>query len=143
MNGDGNDETLPAATERSTPVSGDGATVAGSTDTSVPSSVTAPIVIRGGGGPDYRALRPVDPQHFAVTKEIARGGMGRILAARVRDPVDEPHGGRDDGEGARGRPGHEAEARGHGAWLGTRRRDPLPHDHVDSIARQLKARARR
>lgn len=33
---------------------------------------------------DYPALVPVDPQHYVVGNEIAKGGMGRILAARDR-----------------------------------------------------------
>jgi len=33
---------------------------------------------------DYSALVVVDPQHYARDKEIARGGMGRIIVARDR-----------------------------------------------------------
>jgi serine/threonine protein kinase/tetratricopeptide (TPR) repeat protein len=38
----------------------------------------------GGHGADYRELTVVDPQHYVVGREIARGGMGRILVARDR-----------------------------------------------------------
>ncbi|MEO8704217.1 MAG: serine/threonine-protein kinase [Kofleriaceae bacterium] len=34
--------------------------------------------------PDYPELLVVDPEHYIVAHEIARGGMGRILAARDR-----------------------------------------------------------
>ena len=37
-----------------------------------------------GGRADYRALLPADPDHYVLGDEIARGGMGRILAARDR-----------------------------------------------------------
>jgi tetratricopeptide (TPR) repeat protein len=36
------------------------------------------------GGPDYGELTVVDPAHYVVAREIARGGMGRVLAARDR-----------------------------------------------------------
>ena len=34
--------------------------------------------------PDYQDLIEVDPAHYAITREIARGGMGRIHIARDR-----------------------------------------------------------
>ncbi|HEY3801030.1 MAG TPA: serine/threonine-protein kinase [Kofleriaceae bacterium] len=34
--------------------------------------------------PDYLELRVVDPDHYALVREIARGGMGRIWMARDR-----------------------------------------------------------
>ena len=37
-----------------------------------------------GARADYRALLPADPDHYVLGDEIARGGMGRILAARDR-----------------------------------------------------------
>jgi serine/threonine protein kinase/predicted negative regulator of RcsB-dependent stress response len=37
-----------------------------------------------GRGVDYPELTVVDPQHYVVGREIARGGMGRILVARDR-----------------------------------------------------------
>ena len=37
-----------------------------------------------GRDDDYRDLVTVDPEHYVVGKEIARGGMGRITAARDR-----------------------------------------------------------
>jgi tetratricopeptide (TPR) repeat protein len=36
------------------------------------------------GGPDYAELIVVDPAHYVVAREIARGGMGRVLVARDR-----------------------------------------------------------
>ena len=36
------------------------------------------------GAPDYPDLRVVDPTHYALGREIARGGMGRIWVARDR-----------------------------------------------------------
>ncbi|MGE0546118.1 MAG: protein kinase [Kofleriaceae bacterium] len=33
---------------------------------------------------DYPQLQAIDPEHFVIGKEIARGGMGRILTARDR-----------------------------------------------------------
>ncbi|HEY0251636.1 MAG TPA: serine/threonine-protein kinase, partial [Kofleriaceae bacterium] len=59
----GADETLPAESADL------GATVA------------APVVSRGA---DFTDLRPIDPANYVVGKEIARGGMGRILMARDR-----------------------------------------------------------
>ena len=35
-------------------------------------------------GDDYQDLRVVDPKHYVVGREIARGGMGRIMFARDR-----------------------------------------------------------
>ncbi|MEO8706606.1 MAG: serine/threonine-protein kinase [Kofleriaceae bacterium] len=43
-----------------------------------------PITIRAGGSPDYADLLPIERKHYVVGDEIARGGMGRILAARDR-----------------------------------------------------------
>src|SRR4051812_43830362 len=40
--------------------------------------------IRAGRPADYVDLAPVDPKHFVLGKELARGGMGRIIAARDR-----------------------------------------------------------
>ena len=34
--------------------------------------------------PDHAALVAVDPEHYVLTEEIARGGMGRVLRARDR-----------------------------------------------------------
>jgi serine/threonine protein kinase len=34
--------------------------------------------------PDYTDLQPIDPSHYVVDREIARGGMGRIMSARDR-----------------------------------------------------------
>ena len=42
------------------------------------------VVIRAGGGPDYQELVAVDPQHYVMAHELARGGMGRVLVARDR-----------------------------------------------------------
>jgi tetratricopeptide (TPR) repeat protein len=41
-------------------------------------------VIRAGGKEDYRGLVAVDPDHYVVGRELARGGMGRISVARDR-----------------------------------------------------------
>ena len=53
------------------------------------SGVQAQGSIRGSrpsltGGPDYPELHVVDPAHYALEREIARGGMGRIWVARDR-----------------------------------------------------------
>nr|HEX4318659.1 protein kinase [Kofleriaceae bacterium] len=40
--------------------------------------------IRAGGPRDYGELVAVDPKHYVVGKELARGGMGRIVRARDR-----------------------------------------------------------
>ncbi len=45
---------------------------------------TGRATLRAGRGEDYHELVPVDPQHYVVGEEIARGGMGRILSARDR-----------------------------------------------------------
>ncbi len=42
------------------------------------------VVIRAGRRDDYGDLVSVDPQHYVVGREIARGGMGRITSARDR-----------------------------------------------------------
>jgi len=42
------------------------------------------VVVRAGGTEDYLDLAVGDPQRYVVGREIARGGMGRILAARDR-----------------------------------------------------------
>jgi eukaryotic-like serine/threonine-protein kinase len=44
----------------------------------------APVTIRAGAREDYSDLLPIDRRHYVVGEEIARGGMGRILAARDR-----------------------------------------------------------
>jgi serine/threonine protein kinase len=43
-----------------------------------------PVVIRAGAGDDYSQLIGIDPKHYVVGAELARGGMGRILQARDR-----------------------------------------------------------
>ncbi len=43
-----------------------------------------PAVLRAGGKGDYRNLIAVDPEHYVVGDELARGGMGRISVARDR-----------------------------------------------------------
>ena len=45
---------------------------------------TAPAKVRAGGQADLDQLPPIDPRFYAVGAELARGGMGRILAARDR-----------------------------------------------------------
>ena len=87
------DETLPA----SAPVSGDDATVAPPLDDANAATVApeaaranegsldpAPVIVRRGGAGDYRELIAVDPAHYVMGGEIARGGMGRILEAHDR-----------------------------------------------------------
>ncbi|MDB4963618.1 MAG: Fis family transcriptional regulator [Myxococcales bacterium] len=49
-----------------------------------PDQAPARVVVRAGQQEDYRDLIQVDPRHFIVGPEIARGGMGRILGARDR-----------------------------------------------------------
>ncbi len=43
-----------------------------------------PIVVRAGRGEEYQELATLDPARYIVDREIARGGMGRIVAARDR-----------------------------------------------------------
>jgi eukaryotic-like serine/threonine-protein kinase len=72
----------PAIVASAAPVSGLDGTVA------VPPSHPAhetPSIVRGGGPRDYPELQPVDPKHFVLGPEIARGGMGRILKAATDD----------------------------------------------------------
>jgi tetratricopeptide (TPR) repeat protein len=71
------DATLPAAGTGG--VSGTEATVAPDESAGRSAGTIAP-----GRGDDYGELVPVDPRHYVVGAEIARGGMGRILAARDR-----------------------------------------------------------
>src|SRR5262249_46023766 len=43
--------------------------------------------LRDATGPaaeDDKSLGVVDPAHYVITREIARGGMGRVLGARDR-----------------------------------------------------------
>jgi serine/threonine protein kinase len=40
-----------------------------------------PAVVAGG---DYGSLLTVDPNHYVIDRELAKGGMGRILTARDR-----------------------------------------------------------
>ncbi|HTJ45984.1 MAG TPA: protein kinase [Kofleriaceae bacterium] len=40
-----------------------------------------PVLARGG---DYPELLTVEPRHYVIERELARGGMGRILVARDR-----------------------------------------------------------
>ncbi|MEZ4404439.1 MAG: protein kinase [Kofleriaceae bacterium] len=49
-------------------------------------AASVPPRVRGASasGPDYPQLTPVDPAHYVIEREIARGGMGRILVARDR-----------------------------------------------------------
>jgi serine/threonine protein kinase/predicted negative regulator of RcsB-dependent stress response len=42
------------------------------------------VVVRAGRKDDYAELTTVDPQHYVIGREIARGGMGRIMMARDR-----------------------------------------------------------
>jgi hypothetical protein len=44
----------------------------------------APTIVPAPAAADLPALPPVDPGSYAIGDEIARGGMGRILAARDR-----------------------------------------------------------
>ncbi|HUS64417.1 MAG TPA: serine/threonine-protein kinase, partial [Kofleriaceae bacterium] len=44
----------------------------------------APVVVRAGAQGDLAELPSIDPRHYAVGGELARGGMGRILSARDR-----------------------------------------------------------
>jgi tetratricopeptide (TPR) repeat protein len=62
------------------------ATDATVTDTvsSIRSSGQAPVLVRAGGGADYNDLVMVDPHHYVMGNELARGGMGRVLVARDR-----------------------------------------------------------
>ena len=46
-------------------------------------SATNPLA-RAGRPSDYTALLPVDPAHYIRGRELARGGMGRIIVARDR-----------------------------------------------------------
>src|SRR5690349_11140156 len=47
-------------------------------------SETAAVVVRAGKQGDLDELPSIDPRHYAVGAELARGGMGRILSARDR-----------------------------------------------------------
>ncbi len=90
------DPTLPASAEPPSPgikIGHGGAaeqTLASvapaSDDTLAPDQVSAgaPVVVRAGGPGDYTQLLTIERQHYVVGKEIARGGMGRILSARDR-----------------------------------------------------------
>ncbi len=42
------------------------------------------VTVRAGAQDDYAGLVAVDPQHYVVGAEIAKGGMGRIVVARDR-----------------------------------------------------------
>src|SRR5688572_7397029 len=46
-------------------------------------STPAPIVV-AAQQEDYGALTAVDPRHYVMGRELAKGGMGRITAARDR-----------------------------------------------------------
>jgi tetratricopeptide (TPR) repeat protein len=79
---DATDATLPA---QDTPVRADSSAPSGDDHTVMASdgaSSSAPVSIRAGGAADFREMRPIDPKNFAVGNELARGGMGRIVAAR-------------------------------------------------------------
>src|SRR5687767_14425923 len=52
--------------------------------TLAPSGAPAPARVVVGQKDDYAELAPVDPRHYVVGKELAKGGMGRILIARDR-----------------------------------------------------------
>jgi WD40 repeat protein/tRNA A-37 threonylcarbamoyl transferase component Bud32 len=43
-----------------------------------------PTVKERPGPPDFAELQPVNAEHYVVEREVARGGMGRIVAARDR-----------------------------------------------------------
>ncbi len=62
--------------------------VAGETVAGVGATVAPVRISRSGrtfgSGPDYDALAVVDPGHYVVTNEIARGGMGVIYRAHDR-----------------------------------------------------------
>ena len=47
-------------------------------------AATLPGHAAAAAASDYDQLLAIDPQQYVVGKEIARGGMGRILAARDR-----------------------------------------------------------
>ena len=54
-------------------------------ETLAPAGIGAePVIVRAGQRDDYEGLVPVDPQHYVIGRELARGGMGRITAARDR-----------------------------------------------------------
>jgi serine/threonine protein kinase len=78
MSDDTTDATLPASGAGAS--SGTEATMA--SGPGAPES--SPPIVRAGRAEDYDALIGVDPKHYVVGKEIARGGMGRILSARDR-----------------------------------------------------------
>ena len=59
-------------------------TLAAGSETPAASAGAVTPLVRAARGEDYRELVPVDPQHYVVGDEIAKGGMGRILAARDR-----------------------------------------------------------
>ncbi|MCC6999275.1 MAG: protein kinase [Deltaproteobacteria bacterium] len=52
--------------------------------TSAQAAATPPPVVRMGPRPDYPELPVVPREHYTVERELARGGMGRISAARDR-----------------------------------------------------------
>jgi len=71
--------------------SGTEATVAPTTDDTLaadasPGAPSPPGTskIRAGGRNDYSELVAIDPKHYVIGEELARGGMGRILTARDR-----------------------------------------------------------
>ncbi len=55
----------------------------GSGDGSAP-GVAADTLVRDGAEPDYVTLIGVEPLHYVRDRELARGGMGRIIVARDR-----------------------------------------------------------
>ena len=60
-------------------------TMAGGSDTRPPPTLAAGSGVRSPTGlPDYADLVPIDPDHYVVGQELARGGMGRIRVARDR-----------------------------------------------------------
>ncbi len=63
------DDTMPAS-----PGSSGGALLA----------TTNESIVRAGRPADYGSLVPVDPAHYIRERELARGGMGRIIVARDR-----------------------------------------------------------
>ncbi len=78
----GDDQTLASgAAQPGAPVTGDDRTMASGGGAA---AAAPPVVIRAGRQEDYPELTTVDPAHFVVGREIARGGMGRIMAARDR-----------------------------------------------------------
>jgi len=88
--------TLPAAPRRAgasdadatiavgSAVRPDGAEAADETLVSSPGTGSDSAVIRAGRTDDYQELATIDPARYVIGSEIARGGMGRIVAARDR-----------------------------------------------------------